>query len=242
MVIGVIPARLESTRFPRKILFPIFDRPMVVRAYEQAQKAKQLDKILIAIDSDETAKILAPFGADVIMTSPNHQSGTDRSAEAIADFEADIIINIQADEPMIDPQMLDDLVSAFDDKHVKMATLASTSITSEDLNNQNSVKVSIDKNYFAEGFYREIEDNTKKYFRHVGIYGYRRNTLEKFTQLPQSDNEIKHKLEQSRALDNGIPIKVVMCDYKYHGIDTVKDLKQLLIDPCEGLKSIHGLD
>ena len=227
MVVGVIPARLESTRFPRKILFPIRNKPMVLRVYEQVVKSKKIDRIIIAVDAIETADVLQDFGVESVMTSTAHQSGTDRIAEAINDIDADVIINIQADEPMIEPQILDDLVSAFDDKHIQMATLASTSIAAQDLDNPNSVKVSIDENKFAERFYRKIEDNSKKYFHHVGIYGYRREILEIFTMLPQSDNELKYRLEQLRALDNDIPIKVVICDYEHHGIDTVEDLKQL---------------
>lgn len=227
MVIGVIPARLESTRFPRKILFPIHNKPMVMHVYERALQAQRLDRLIIAIDSAETANALAPYGAEIIMTSVKHQSGTDRIAEAVAEMDAEIIINIQGDEPMLEPKMIDDLVSVFDDKTVKIATLVSTIINKDDLENPNTVKVEIDDKGNAIDFYRLVSGNIQQYYRHIGIYGYRKETLMEFTKLSQSANEQKHSLEQLRALDNGIPIRVVMCDFPYRGIDTLEDLEHL---------------
>jgi 3-deoxy-manno-octulosonate cytidylyltransferase (CMP-KDO synthetase) len=227
MVIGVIPARLESTRFDRKILFPIRNKPMVMHVYERALKAKKIDRLIIAVDSLLTVNALKDYDVEIIMTSSKHQSGTDRIAEAVVEINADIIINIQGDEPMLEPEMIDDLVSVFDDKTVKIATLASTVITENDLRSSNSVKVTVDNNQNAEGFYRNITDYSNKYYRHVGIYGYRKDALEMFTKLEQSKNEKALHLEQLRALDNGIPIRVVMCDFPYSGIDTLEDLEQL---------------
>ena len=129
MVIGVIPARLESTRFPRKILFPNRNKPMIIHVYECAIKSQKLDRVIIAVDSQETIDALKNYDVEVMMTSLKHQSGTDRIAEAVTDIDAEIIINIQGDEPMLDPAMIDDLISVFDDKTVKIATLASTIIT-----------------------------------------------------------------------------------------------------------------
>ena len=226
MVVGVIPARLESTRFPRKILFPINNRPMIVHVYERALQSIKLDKVLVAVDSNITSDILKEYGIESIMTSNNHKSGTDRIAEAVSDIETDIVINLQADEPLIEPTHIDELVTAFDDKSVKMATLASTAMSINDLENSNTVKVDIDVNNFAVGFCRKITDNDRKYLRHIGIYGYRKTVLLQFTELPQSKSEKELRLEQLRALDNGIPIKVVLCDYKFHGVDTPQDLKQ----------------
>ena len=227
MVIGVIPARLESTRFSRKILFPIRNKPMVMHVHERALRSKKIDRLIIAADSFETVNALKEFDVEVIMTSVLHQSGTDRIAEAVAEINTDIIINIQGDEPMLEPEMIDDLVSVFDDKTVKIATLASTVITENDLRNSNSVKVIVDSNQNAEDFYRNITDYSKKYYRHIGIYGYRKNALEMFTKLERSKNEKALHLEQLRALDNGIPIRIVMCDFPYSGIDTLEDLEQL---------------
>lgn len=225
MIIGVIPARLESTRFPRKILFPINNRPMVAHVYDRAIEARKLDKVIVAVDSSITKDVLAEFGIDVIMTSTRHKSGTDRIAEALKSTKFDIVINLQADEPHIDPNLIDALIDSFIDSDVKIATLASTIMTDDQLNDENTVKVNIDKNGFAKRFNRQI-DGEDEYFRHIGIYGYRSDILKKITELPQSENERKFKLEQLRAIDNGIPIKVIKCDYKYNGIDTPEDLKQ----------------
>ncbi len=229
MIIGVIPARLESTRFPRKILFPIRNKPMIMHVYEHALKAKKLDSVIIAVDSQETIDALKDYDVEVMMTSSKHQSGTDRIAEAVAEIDAEIIINIQGDEPMLDPTMIDDLISVFDDKTVKIATLASTVITEDDYSNPNTVKVKIDNNSNAINFYRNVDERKAQYFRHIGIYGYRKNTLEIFTRLAQSKNEQLFNLEQLRALDNGIPIRVAMCKFPYRGIDIREDLEQFNI-------------
>jgi 3-deoxy-manno-octulosonate cytidylyltransferase (CMP-KDO synthetase) len=229
MVIGVIPARLESTRFPRKILFPIRNKPMIMHVYERAMKSKKLDRVIIAVDSKETVDALKDYDVEVVVTSQKHQSGTDRVAEAVADIEAEIIINIQGDEPMLNPKLIDDLISVFDDKTVKIATLASTVITGDDFNNTNIVKVTLDINSNATNFYREVVNQKLQYYRHVGIYAYRKNALETFTRLEPSKNEQLLHLEQLRALDNGILIRVAMCDYLYRGIDISEDLGQLNI-------------
>ena len=229
MIIGVIPARLESTRFPRKILFPIRNKPMIMHVYERALKANKLDRVMIAVDSQDTIDELNNYDVEIVLTSTKHQSGTDRIAEAVTDIDAEIVINIQGDEPMLDPNMIDDLISVFDDETVEIATLASTLITEEDFNNPNTVKVKIDNNSNAIDFYRETDSNNEQYFRHIGIYGYRKNILEKFTSLEKSDNEQSLHLEQLRALDNGISIRVAMCNFPFRGIDTREDLKQLNI-------------
>jgi 3-deoxy-manno-octulosonate cytidylyltransferase (CMP-KDO synthetase) len=183
--------------------------------------------VIIAVDSQETIDALKNYNVEVMMTSLKHQSGTDRIAEAVENIEAEIIINIQGDEPMLDPKMIDDLISQFDDKTVKIATLASTVITEDDFNNPNTVKVKIDENGNAVGFYREISNRTVQYFRHIGIYGYLKNSLVAFTGLEQSKNEQLLHLEQLRALDNKIPIRVAMCNFPYRGIDIPEDLEQL---------------
>ena len=198
-----------------------------MHVYERALKAKKIDRLLIAVDSLETVNALKDYDVEVLMTSSKHQSGTDRIADVVAEIDAEIIINIQGDEPMLEPEMIDDLVSVFDDKTVKIATLASTVITEDDLINSNFVKVTVDNNQNANGFYRNITDYSKKYYHHIGIYGYRKQALETFTKLEQSKNEKILHLEQLRALDNGIPIRVVMCNFPYRGIDIPEDLEQL---------------
>ena len=228
MVIGVIPARLESTRFPNKILAPINDKPMVMHVYERAKESEKLDDVIIAIDSSETEEALKQFKPNIKMTHPTHLSGTDRVAEVVKDMDVDLILNIQGDEPMLDPSIINQLVECFDDELVEMATIGSTVIDNSDYLNPNSVKIIINENGFASSFCREIKDHQiGGYYHHVGIYGYRKDTLLRFTMLDQSINEINLNLEQLRALDNEIQIKVAMTDYPHRGIDTKEDLNQI---------------
>ena len=228
MVIGVIPARLKSTRFPNKILAPINDKPMVMHVYERAKESEKLDDVIIAIDSSETEEALKQFKPNIKMTHPDHLSGTDRVAEVVKDMDVDLILNIQGDEPMLDPSIINQLVECFDDELVDMATIGSTVIDNSDYLNPNSVKIIINENGFASSFCREIKDHqTGGYYHHVGIYGYRKDTLLRFTMLDQSINEINLNLEQLRALDNEIQIKVAMTDYPHRGIDTKEDLNQI---------------
>ena len=228
MVIGVIPARLHSTRFPNKILAPINDKPMVMHVYERAKESEKLDDVIIAIDSSETEEALKQFKPNIKMTHPDHLSGTDRVAEVVKDMDVDLILNIQGDEPMLDPSIINQLVECFDDELVDMATIGSTVIDNSDYLNPNSVKIIINENGFASSFCREIKDHQiGGYYHHVGIYGYRKDTLLRFTMLDQSINEINLNLEQLRALDNEIQIKVAMTDYPHRGIDTKEDLNQI---------------
>ena len=228
VVIGIIPARLQSIRFPNKILTPIDEKPMVMHVYDRARKSEKLDDVIIAIDSNETEDALKQYKPNIVMTHPDHPSGTDRVAEAAKDIDVDIILNIQGDEPMLDPIIIDELVSCFDDELVEMATIGSRVIDNSDYLNPNSVKMMINENGFATSFSREIKDyQIGGYYHHVGIYGYRKDTLLRFTLLNQSVNEKNSNLEQLRALDNGIPIKVAMTDYPHRGIDTKEDLQYI---------------
>jgi len=228
MIIGVIPARLKSIRFPNKILTPIDEKPMVMHVYDRARESKKLDDVIIAIDSNETEEALKQYKPNIKMTDPDHLSGTDRVAEVVKDMDVDIILNIQGDEPMLDPSIIDELVSCFNDELVEMATIGSRVIDNSDYLNPNSVKMMINENGFATSFSREMKDyQIGGYYHHVGIYGYRKDTLFRFTMLDQSANEKNSNLEQLRALDNGIPIKVAMTDYPHRGIDTKEDLQQI---------------
>jgi len=225
--IGVIPARLYSSRFPKKILHLIDGKPMVVHVYEQAQKAKSLDYVIVAIDTEETAKALKPFKVNTVMTSENHVSGTDRIQETVADLDADVVVNIQGDEPKIDPALIDKLVAQFEDESIQLATAAGKDMDAKKLTDVNTVKVLLDGDGFAVNFRRElVATEAGGYYHHMGIYAYRKATLEKFTALAPSKNELALKLEQYRALDNGIPIKVILADKVNKGIDTMDDLKE----------------
>jgi 3-deoxy-manno-octulosonate cytidylyltransferase (CMP-KDO synthetase) len=225
--IGVIPARLYSSRFPKKILHLIDGKPMVVHVYEQALKAKSLDDVIVAIDADETETSLNEWKVKTIMTSDNHVSGTDRIQEAVVDIEADVVVNIQGDEPTINPLLIDELVQQFEDKSIEMATVAGQDMDVEKIMDVNAVKVLLDGGGFAVNFRREpVATEAGGYYHHMGIYAYRKATLEKFTALTPSKNELALKLEQYRALDNGIPIKVILADKVNKGIDTMDDLKE----------------
>lgn len=226
MNVGVIPARLHSTRFPNKILTPINDKPMVVHVYEKALQAESLDDIIVAIDSDETSEALKPFKVNTVMTFSDHKSGTDRVAQVVEELEADVVVNIQGDEPAIDPQLIDELVAAFDEPNIFMATVATTDISLEDEIDPNVVKVLVDNNNIALAFRRDPRQyEIGGYYRHIGIYAFRKEAIMKFTKMMQTENEKTHKLEQLRVLDNGLPIHVIMTDYTGRGIDTEEDLK-----------------
>lgn len=225
--IGVIPARLHSNRFPKKILHLIDGKPMVVHVYERAKKSQLLEDVIVAIDADETNKVLTDWKVKTIMTSDNHVSGTDRIQEAVADIEADVVVNIQGDEPTIPPLLIDELVQQFEDETIEMATVAGKDMDVEKIMDVNAVKVLLDEAGFAVNFRREpIHHELGGYYHHMGIYAYRKFTLKKYTELEPSDNERLLNLEQYRALDNGIPIKVILTDKVTKGIDVIDDLKQ----------------
>ena len=226
--IAIIPARLQSKRFPKKILFPIDEKPMVVHVYENVKKSESIDDVIIAVDDDETIKELKKWKVKTVMTSSEHQSGTDRVHEASKDKNADVIINVQADEPFLDYNLVDILVNEFDDMSVEMATVAGKELSAEQLNDSNTVKVLLDSERFATAFRRDpVDIESAGYYHHAGIYAYRQEALNRFTSLEPSTNEQKFKLEQLRALDNGISIKVVLTDKVNKGIDTLEDIKEL---------------
>jgi 3-deoxy-manno-octulosonate cytidylyltransferase (CMP-KDO synthetase) len=229
MVVGVIPARLGSSRFPKKILAPLAGKPMVVHAIEQAQKSEKLDKVILAIDSEETKVALADFDFEIMMTDSNHISGTDRVAEVIKNIDdVEIVINIQGDEPLTDPKIIDALVDTFKDPNVQMSTVVSRKLTVSDLLNPNIVKAILDKNANAVEFKRNIFDlEIGGVYRHLGMYGFTRNALFQFTNLAQSKREQERRLEQMRALDNGLPIHALITNCQHWAVDTKEDLAKV---------------
>ena len=226
MNIGVIPARLNSTRLSEKILIQIGGIPMIIQVYRQALKAKKLDKVIVAIDDEKTQIELKKFSVPEVMTSNFHQSGTDRIAEALKDEDTDIVVNIQGDEPEIEPALIDDLVSLFENSDTEMGTAVTSDLTVEDFENPDVVKVKIDEKGLAVNFSRQPM-NGNRIFRHIGIYAFKTPILEKFIQLPPSNREKEKKLEQMRALDNEIPIHTIITDYKGRGVDNIEDIKRL---------------
>ena len=223
MILGVIPARLNSTRFPNKVIFNLNGKLIVEHVYDKVSQCESIDHLVVAVDSEKTRNLINC--SNIMMTSDKHQSGTDRVAEVANKYECDIVVNIQGDEPGIDPKLIDKLISLFNNPEVKMASIASTDLDETDLKNINVVKVDLDKDNNALSFLRNNLEPDKKYYRHVGIYAYRKNTLNFFTSLNQSDNEKKHRLEQLRALDNSIAIKLLISDFNRRSIDTKEDLK-----------------
>ncbi len=219
--IGIIPARLHSTRLPKKILADVGGKPMVIRTAEQVSKANEIDRVIIAIDHDETYQILKHFNYDLLMTSSTHKSGTDRVAEVARHIgEVDLVVNIQADEPFICPTLIDKLIQAHSDPSVEMSTLVSTRLTATEYNNESIVKVFLDEDGFATDFKRSCVAR----YKHLGIYGFTKKALLDFVSFEQTINEKNRNLEQMRALDNGLKIKAVLTNKDCLSINTLDDL------------------
>ena len=230
MNIGIIPARLNSKRFPKKILAPLNGKPMVANTVERSLMAKNLDRVILAIDSEETKKALKDFDFEIVMTSKDHTSGTDRTAEVIQDIEeANIIVNIQGDEPMIDPKIIDSLIDKLENPFIEFATIVNKNLSASDILNPNVVKAFINEREEIIEFKRNIFDfQIGGAYRHIGLYGYTRNVLMKFTELKPSHDELAENLEQLRAIDNGIKIHALIKDYNSISIDTEQDLETLI--------------
>ena len=240
--IGIIPARYASTRFPGKPLADMKGKYMIQRVYEQARKV--LDNVCVATDDDRIFNAVESFGGNVVMTSAEHRSGTDRCFEASNRLggNEDVIINIQGDEPFIKPEQIESLIACFDSPQTQIATLVRPFEATEGyeaLANPNSPKVILnDKNealYFSRSiipYMRNISPeqwpDKHVYYKHIGMYGYRADILSQITQLPQSSLEIAESLEQLRWLQNGYTIKVGITTQETIGIDTPDDLQKAL--------------
>lgn len=226
----IIPARYQSKRFPGKPLVLLKSKPLIQHVWEKAQKAKNIDKVIIATDNEEILQKVKDFGGECILTSPDIKSGTDRVAEVAMKTDYEIIINVQGDEPMIDPVLIDKAVEALNDERIPMVSIYEVWDDMEAFTDPNVVKVVIDKEGFALYFSRSPIPYSKengKFLRHVGLYGYKRDVLLKLVKLPQSNLEIKENLEQLRAIENGIRIKMIESDKKTIGIDTPEDIKKI---------------
>jgi 3-deoxy-manno-octulosonate cytidylyltransferase (CMP-KDO synthetase) len=232
-IIGVIPARYGSTRLPGKALVPICGKPLVQWVYERAKLAKTLGDVIVATDDNRIRKAVESFGGRAVMTSADHPSGTDRIAEAIAKENADIIINIQGDEPLIDPKLIDDVgLVLHDDPAWDMATAATPIKGQGDLDNPAIVKVVWDNSgralYFSRSPIPHVRDgggvSPGLHFRHIGIYGYRRTFLQKLVHTPPCPSEQAEKLEQLRALHIGCRMKVIQTNDTGLGVDTPEDV------------------
>jgi len=229
-VLGVIPARYSSLRFPGKPLVDIAGKSMIQRVYEQAIKCKDLNKVLVATDDDKIFNHVKLFNGNVIITSSNHQSGTDRCAEAVEKIgeDYDIIINIQGDEPTINPFQISSLIELLKNSNEGIGTLYKKIKSQKELDDLNTVKLIFNDDFEATNFFRENLFDKILCNKHIGMYGFRKETLMKITMLPLSINEKKHNLEQLRWLDNNYKIKVLETKTENISIDTIDDLKKLL--------------
>ena len=230
-VIGIIPSRYGSSRFPGKPLADILGKSMIQRVYEQCQKASSLSKVIIATDDKRIFNHVLGFGGKVIMTLNSHPSGTDRCNEVIQSLEEkyDVAINIQGDEPFINPKQIDHLVSLFSSNEVSIATLAKKIEDGGVISDVNSPKAIFNSNGIASNFCRKITNPNKEktYFKHIGIYGYLTEILTEICKLPPTDNEIKERLEQLRWLDNKYVIKVGITKYEGTSVDTPEDIEKI---------------
>jgi len=235
-VIGIIPARYSSTRFEGKVLAEILGKPMIQHVWERAKQAITLDDLIIACDDERVAAVSKEFGAKVSFTAKGHASGTDRICEVINPLDVKIVINIQGDEPLIHPTMIDAVSRALlDDSSISMATVMKNIEDPQVINDPNVVKVVIDKNNFALYFSRspipfhakESEIRLPVYFKHIGLYGYTKDFLFIYKNLPVSYLERVERLEQLRVLETGLRIKVIETKYDTIGVDTPEDLEKV---------------
>lgn len=228
----VIPARYESTRLPGKPLLEIAGKPLIRLVYERAGESRLKDRIIVATDDERIAEAVSSFGAEAVMTSPSCKSGTDRVFEAIKEKEADIIINLQGDEPFIRPDMADLLFSVMEKEDLDMATLCCPIASDSEYHDPNTVKVVLDRHGFALYFsrspipYLRNSSNRPLLYKHIGIYAFKRDFLVRFVAMPKSRLEELESLEQLRVLENGFRIKVLTTHYDGFGIDTLADLER----------------
>ena len=237
-VIAVIPARYSSTRFAGKVLAKETGKFLIQQTYERACLAKLPEKVFIATDDEKVVDAAKTFGAECVLTSPDHQSGTDRIAEAVAGIDVEIVVNLQGDEPEIDPDNIDYLAKLLiDHPDYPMATLAAEFQTTEQVTDPNIVKVIVGRKgqaiYFSRSpipYDREKSGvgDVQQYLRHIGIYAYRKSFLLEITALPQTPLEKIEKLEQLRAIENGYGILVGKVEHTCDGIDTPKQYEEFI--------------
>lgn len=229
-IIGVIPARYISTRFPGKVLVPINGIPIVARVYFQVKKATVLDSVVVATDSHRVEKAMEVLDIPVVMTSSHCRTGTDRVAEVAETGDGDIYVNVQGDEPFIEVEVVERAIEPFlVDGELKMGTIASTALKEEEWRDINVVKVRVNDGGFAEDFFRT---STEPYlpastYKHIGLYVFEKAFLLEFARTKRTVLEKARHLEQMRAMDHEIPIKVVLTDYDDFSIDTPEDLQHI---------------
>lgn len=229
-IIAIIPARYQSSRFPGKPLAIVNGKPMIQWVYEQTKKVVLIKDVYVATDDKRIFDTVVSFGGQAIMTG-DCSCGTDRIFEASKDMDADIIVNVQGDEPMIRPQMIEEVLSAFEEENVLMSTLKKRIDDQEDIDNPNVVKVITDTSNDAIYFsrypipYKRNDLDEYKVYKHVGMYAYKKDFLKTFVNLPKSFLEKSESLEQLRCLENGFKIRVIETNGETIGVDTPEQLK-----------------
>lgn len=235
-VIGVIPARFSSSRFEGKVLADILGKPMIQHVWERAKQAKILEDLIIACDNEQVAEVARDFGAKVVLTAKAHISGSDRIIEVVNPIDVKVIVNIQGDEPLINPMMIDAVArSLLDDKKVSMATVCKKIEDPSQVIDPHVVKVVMDKNNFALYFSRapipflapNSAADSVTYYKHIGLYAYTKDFLFTYKNMPVSDLEKIECLEQLRVLEEGFRIKVIETKFDTVGVDTPEDLAKV---------------
>ena len=242
--LGIIPARYGSSRFPGKPLADIKGKTMIQHVYERALGSAYLSDLVVATDDQRIMDVVEEFGGKAVMTSETHKSGTDRCREVLEKLEEkgnqySVVINIQGDEPYIDPRQIDEVAEMFTKVGIQIATLARKIDKEDDLFNTNVNKVVFGRDekaiYFSrhpipfqQNVDRKVWLSNYTYYKHIGIYAYRSQTLQKITQLERSKLEIAESLEQLRWIENGYKIRVLLTDYESNAVDTPEDLSKFL--------------
>lgn len=251
-ITAIIPARYGSTRFPGKPLVDIHGKTMIERVYQRTAQSSLIDRVIVATDDERIAAVVTAFGGEVCMTSDQHETGTDRLAEVAATLTSDLIVNVQGDEPLIEPSMIDQAIGPLvDDATISMGTLMVAIDSVEEFLSPNAVKVVTDQRNTALYFSRSpipcvrdyvdsLHDNFSavRAFKHIGLYVYRREFLLKYPTLPVTPLESMEKLEQLRALEHGYKIHVAETARPSQGVDTPEDLEKvrLIVAKIEGIK------
>jgi 3-deoxy-manno-octulosonate cytidylyltransferase (CMP-KDO synthetase) len=231
--IAVIPARYASTRLPGKALLDIGGRPMIQRVYEQAARAASLSGVWIATDDQRIFDVVRGFGGQVVMTRADHPSGTDRIAEALRGLETDVVVNVQGDEPLLDPREIDAVVAPLvDDPELQMSTAAVAIHDPHDMAEPGNVKVVVDQHGYALYFSRlpipfDRSGGCPPRLKHLGLYAYRKEFVFRYAALPPTPLEQMERLEQLRVLEHGYRIRVVLTEHDAIGVDTPEDLERV---------------
>lgn len=231
-VVGIIPARYGSKRLPGKPLLDILGKSMIQRVFEQCKKCDKLNTVVVATDDKRIYEHVKAFNGNAIMTSKTHKTGTERCNETVKKLtqEFDVIVNIQGDEPFINPIQIEEVITLFNDKNTQIGTLVSVIKDIKVLKDNNAPKAILDEQARAIRFCRIISTNLraqKRIYQHVGIYAYKKNILEEICALTESKNEIKEQLEQLRWLDNNYKIKTRITNFQNIGVDTAKDIEKI---------------